>query len=120
MIMTTDDSEKGFSDLLQEYQDQEGISHFEGSSGLKSLNKICNALGYSESPFAMGSSLEEFLKDNPLAMCAIVEWIADSSGDNFREELISNLNEPEEESLEPSCGSCDDNPNGCPICNIDD
>lgn len=94
--MTTDnDSEKTFSELLDEYQEQEGISHFEGSSGLKSLNKICNALGYGGSPFGQ-SGLEQFLEDNPGAMCAIVEWISDSSGDNFRDELISNLNEPEE------------------------
>src|ERR1700748_3885353 len=111
MIMTTDDSEKDFCDLLEEYQVQEGISHFEGDSGLKSLNKICRAIGYEESPFACGSSLEQFLKDNPGAMCAIVDWLGEQSCESFREELISNLKEPEEDlSLYPSCGSCNDRP----------
>ena len=95
-MTTTDDSEKEFSDLLDEYRDQEKMHHFEGSSGLDNLNKLCGALGYTEDGFKYGSKLERFLEDNPGAMCAIVEWIAESSGEHFRDELISNLNEPEE------------------------
>lgn len=89
------DEDKSFEDLLDEYQVQEGITHFEGDSGLKSLNKICRAIGYQESPFACGSSLEQFLKDNPGAMCAIIEWLAESDVPSFREELISYLTEDE-------------------------
>lgn len=89
------DEDKSFEDLLDEYQVQEGITHFEGISGLRSLNKICRAIGYQESPFGSGSSVEEFLKDNPGAMCAIIEWLAESDVPSFREELISNLTEEE-------------------------
>ena len=92
-----DDSEKSFCDILEEYQVQEKMYRFESTTGLKDLNKICNAIGYQESPFAFGSSLEQFLMDNPGAMSAIVDWLGEQSGDSFKEELITHLYEPEEE-----------------------
>lgn len=91
----SDDSEKEFSELLEEYQTQEKMYRFESTTGLKDLNKICNAIGYQESPFAFGSSLEQFLMDNPGAMCAIVDWLSGANGESFKEELITHLNAPE-------------------------
>lgn len=98
------DEEKTFSELLDEYQDQEKMWHFEGDRGLDKLNELTKAIGYRGHGFKYGSSLEEFLSDNPGACEALVEWISENGehgsveDDSWRENLISNLNEPEEES----------------------
>lgn len=52
------------NDLVDEYLDQEKIHRFEGDKGVKNLNKVAFAIGYSETPFKYGSSLEQFLSDN--------------------------------------------------------
>jgi len=90
------DDDKEFSELLEEYTDQESIHRYEGNQGLDNLNKICHAIGYRGHGFKYGSSLEEFLGDNPGACEAIIEWLGEQEIPQFREELITYLNEPEE------------------------
>lgn len=51
---------------------------FEGESAVESLNKITNQLGYREESYRNGTSLEEFLKDNPGCCQAIIQWIIEN------------------------------------------
>lgn len=95
-----DDDDKDFGELFQEYSRQEKIYGFEGDRGLDDLNKICNAIGYRENGFKYGSSLEVFLSDNPGACEAIIEWLNEINLPQFKEELITYLNEPEEDDEE--------------------
>lgn len=95
--MSNSDEEKSFAELLSEYQDQENLNHFEGSSGLDNLNKICNAIGYCGHGFKFGSSLEEFLGDNPGACDAIIEWLNNEDTPQFREELLTHLQGQEDD-----------------------
>ena len=92
-------SEKDFSELLEEYQDQKGMHHFEGDSGLEKMNTLCEAIGYTGHDHKFGTPLETFLSDNPGACEAILEFISEW-GDKlpeWREELISNMNESVED-----------------------
>jgi hypothetical protein len=62
-------------DLLNEYIEKNRMYHFDGESGLQSLNKLCDAIGYEETPYRYGSSLETFLGDNPGCIGAMIEWM---------------------------------------------
>jgi hypothetical protein len=75
------------SEILYEYCEQNKIWHFEGDSGLRNLNQLTKNMGYGGHGFKYGSSLEEFLSDNPGAQTAIMEWI----GENINEEQVENL-----------------------------
>ncbi len=59
--------------LIEKWQDAEGAYHFE--SNTKNLEKLTEALGYPADAF--GSSVENFLNDNPGAQQAIVDWVAE-------------------------------------------
>ena len=65
-------------ELVDKFIEENQIYSFEGDSGISNLNKICSALGYKESGFRYGSSLETFLSDNSGACDAIVDWIRDN------------------------------------------
>lgn len=89
--------DESFSELLEEYKEQEKMYSFEGERGVERLNKICSAIGYKETGFRYGSPLEEFLQDNSGAIEAILTWI-EENGDNveeWRENLETHLPEKE-------------------------
>lgn len=73
----------------------------EGVKGIENLNKIAKAIGYHENGFLYGSSLEQFLIDNPGAIETLREWILENfnedccpqCGTNFP--LIADKQEPE-------------------------
>ncbi|SRR6266404_6875976 len=96
------DDDKTFAEILEEYQDQEKMYNFEGNSGLEKLNKLCEAVGYRGHQFRFGSSLEEFLSDNPGACAALVDWLAENGTEDQKEELITNLKALEEPEDEPT------------------
>ena len=54
-------------DLIETFNDQEGIYTFEGYQGIRNLEKIIKVLGY--------DNLNEFLEDNSNAIETLVEWI---------------------------------------------
>jgi len=66
-------------DIVDEFCDQEQFHSFEGDRGVERLNVIAKVLGYEESGFKYGTSLEQFLSDNPGAIEALVDWIKDES-----------------------------------------
>jgi hypothetical protein len=102
VLEVENDDDKDFSELFQEYERQEGIHGFEGDRGLDDLNKVCEAIGYRGHDFKYGSSLEHFLSDNSGACEAIIEWLNEINLPQFKEELITHLNEPEESDEEDS------------------
>lgn len=89
--------DESFSELLEEYKEQEKMYSFEQESGVEKLNKICSAIGYKETGFRYGSPLEEFLQDNSGAMEAILAWIEENgdSVEEWKENLETNLPEKE-------------------------
>lgn len=98
-------------DLLEAYQNQNGMHSFEGDSGLDKLTKLLRALGYRGHSFKYGTPIEAFLSDNSGAVEAILNWIAERNETEWCEALESEL-PPEDEEAEdfddescPSCGS---------------
>ena len=87
--MQTD--KKDLDELLEEYMDQEKIYRFEGDSGLESLGKIFEAMGYEEHNFKYGSFVEVFLADNPGAVEAIIDWIEEQNVPEWKEKLKEKL-----------------------------
>jgi hypothetical protein len=69
---TDDTEEMSGAELLEKWQDQNKVYHFEMNT--KNLSKIVNVIGYGDDMF--GTAVENFLNDNPGAQLAIVEWIA--------------------------------------------
>jgi len=89
------------SEILNEYCDQKKIFNFEGDTGLKNLNQITKAIGYKGHGFMYGSSLEEFLSDNPGACNAIKDWIEENISEEqagaLSDELELDDNDEEEQ-----------------------
>lgn len=92
-----EDDEKTLSELLQEYCEEERIHHFEGARGVRSLEKITKALGYDD---RFAGTIDNFLQDNPGAQQALYDWIADQDLPEWRECIISELPEQDDESLD--------------------
>lgn len=75
---------------------EENNLRFEGDTGVKALEKLCQAIGYIGNSFAYGSPLESFLSDNQGACKALVTWIANQNVPEWQESLESELPEKEE------------------------
>lgn len=90
-------------DLLNEYMGQEKLTRTDGEKGVQNLCKILNALGYHDKQyfgqFQGGSygSLIMFLEDNPGAVEAITNWVAEENVDEWAEAIESCLDEKEDE-----------------------
>jgi len=72
---------------------------FEMEKGLDALNDISCALGYTNEGYHRGSAFENFIRDNPGAVQAIMDWIAkqtDKSTD-WQEKLAIDEDESEED-----------------------
>ena len=97
--MTDDD--KSVSELLDEFIEQEKIYSNEGASGVKNLAKIIRAVGYKHwNKYQTPDDaliVHEFLEDNSGAIEVIIEWIASHDIPEWKESLLSNLNEVETE-----------------------
>lgn len=70
---------------LQNFLDQQQFHSFEGERGIERLNEVINECGYKDSGFRNGSTVEEFLKDNPGAIENLLEWIGDNHSDCFED-----------------------------------
>jgi hypothetical protein len=82
-------------DLMEEYKETNKLYNFEGERGLGNLNKILKAIGYKGHQFLYGSPIESFLSDNPGAIDAMLEWIAEQDIEEWRDEITTHL--PEED-----------------------
>ena len=91
-------------ELFDKFIDQENLWNLEGESGLGSLNKICDSIGYKESGYKYGTSLETFLLDNPGCNEVILEWIKDHMDNcNEWEDSVARLINTDDEELEDEC-----------------
>jgi len=86
---------ESLSEAVDLYTEQEGITTTEGTRGVKNLCKLVHALGYVDKMYfgqfegASYGDLINFLEDNPGAIQSIVEWIRNSSVDEWKECLES-------------------------------
>jgi hypothetical protein len=92
-----DDDEKDLTVLLEEFCDQERLYSFEGDSGLQQFEKVLEAIGYKAHSFRFGDLIGTFLSDNPGAVTALIEWIGEQNIEDWKESVISNLQEKDEE-----------------------
>lgn len=94
------------SEILEKWQDYHEISRFEGTSGVKNLEKLLKSLGYSRGNYVgYGNEIINFLSDNPGAIEAILNFIVETNDKNWNESLIEDLpedcfNESDEEKEE--------------------
>lgn len=92
------DEEKSLSELIEEWQDQNKIHRYEGTSGVSNLEKLFGVLGYKEGNYlGYGNEIINFLSDNPGAIQAILEWIGEREVPEWKENIISELEENEPE-----------------------
>lgn len=91
-------------EVLDTFIDQEGIHNFEGRRGVVNLCRLVRALGYKDPYHQMQLSekasigdLIMFLEDNPGAMEAIVNWVADLDNPDFTERLLEETVMPDDE-----------------------
>lgn len=84
-----DKEEKDFSELFDDYCEQEKLWRTEGSQGYRNLLKVTDAIGYRH--------LTEFFEDNPGAIEAIFNFIRDARNVTEWEEKIKALLHDEEE-----------------------
>lgn len=93
--------EMDLTELVNEWQDENNAHHFEGTSGVERFRKLCEAIGYKEGNYlGYGHAIENFLSDNPGALEALVNWIQDQDVDEWKESIIQELPEQEEEKEE--------------------
>jgi hypothetical protein len=64
-------------EILQRWKDGNNAHNFEGESGMKRFEKLCEALGYQETGFRFGTPIERFLSDNSGAIDAILDFLTD-------------------------------------------
>lgn len=87
-------------ETMERYENQEGINRNEGSTGVKNLCLLLNAMGYKDTmhfgQFHHNGSygdLINFLEDNSGCIEAIKEWIAEQDIQEWQESLESGLPE---------------------------
>ena len=90
--------EMDLCELINEWQDENKAWHFEGGSGVRKFEELCDALGYARGEFlGSGVSIPNFLADNPGAIDALINWISEQNVDDWKENLISELPDAEAE-----------------------
>ena len=82
-----------FDTQLDKFIDQNRMYHWEGSTGVRNLDKLVKAIGYND---RYGDAIHNFLCDNPGAIEAIVEWIRDGRCTDWAEMLAEEVCDEEE------------------------
>lgn len=86
------------SELVAEYLEQNRYHHFEGPNGVWRFERLVKDLGGYGDHFT--SPLNAFFEDNPGAIEAVIEWIAERSVPEWEESLRRIVGDPSEESDE--------------------
>jgi hypothetical protein len=76
-----------FAEQFDKYLDQNDLTRTEGETGVRNLDSLAKALGYTQSGFRDGVPLCRFLADNPGAIEAIHNWIRDTALPEWAEQL---------------------------------
>ena len=87
--------ERDMSEVVDQYMSDNNMHCMEGARGVKQFEKLARALGYSDT-FSV-STLHAFLEDNSGCLDAMVEWIKGTRNPDWKDELESQIAEPEEE-----------------------
>lgn len=97
--MPTNDEidEMDLSDVLNEYINEKKFHSFEGSRGVKRLEELVTDLNQDYQGRFSGTSITDFLEDNPGAIEAIIDWISEQNVDEWKENLASHLTIDEDE-----------------------
>lgn len=91
---------KTLGELLESYSEQEKLTRLEGEKGFNNLCEIVKAIGYkSWNRFDTDPArdLQAFFEDNPGALEAVYEWICEQDASEWRDEVESRLDTPDEE-----------------------
>ena len=96
-----------FNDILDHWQKQgKGRYRWEGDSGVRNFEQLTKDIGYDQ-------GIEHFLADNPGAIEALLEWIADNAekgGIEWKIDLADNCNYEDQEPEDDEDELCDDDP----------
>ena len=87
--------EQSLTELIQEYRDHKRVQCMEGSSGCQNLCKLVRAMGYRDAMNRQYGDLIKFFEDNPGAIEAVIDWIAEQDIQDWKECLESELPEKE-------------------------
>lgn len=80
-------------ELLDKYLTQNKMYFFEGQRGVRNLERVMQEVcGYSH-----WSTLQSFLEDNPGAMEAILNWIAQQRTSEWQQNLVALVGDESEE-----------------------
>lgn len=90
----SNEEEQDFSQVVDRYIDQNNLTRTEGPAGVRNLEKLVAALGYSADFSA--SAIHAFLEDNSGCIEAMIEWIRDRNVSEWKESLESQLSEEED------------------------
>lgn len=82
-------SDDDLGELIDKYIQANRMYHFEGSRGVRYLDKIINILGYRD--------FDYFLEDNPGAQEAIVEWIKEQNNSEWTENFADILEDEDQD-----------------------
>lgn len=91
------------TNLIEEWQKEKKAHSIEGSRGFENLCKLVRAIGYrdplNQMQFRDGciGDLMVFFEDNPGAIEAVINWIAEENFSEWREAIESELPERVEE-----------------------
>ena len=91
-------TDKSLSELIEQWQTNNKAYRLEGATGVRNLQKLCEAIGYEEGAF-LGSDVAiiNFLADNSGAIEAIIDWMGETDIDEWKEELQSEDDHDNEE-----------------------
>ncbi len=99
------------NDLINDWQNAIRI---EGSRGFENLCRLARAIGYRDPMYQLQfrdgcvGDLMVFFEDNPGAIEAVINWIAEQDSDEWKEAIESELPSKEPDSEEPcDCPNCD-------------
>lgn len=79
------------SEIVDQWCDENKAYHFEGPRGVANLTKLVRAIGYNQS--GHGHELSEFFGDNSGAIQAMVDWMSNFPGHEWKEEFAAHLHE---------------------------
>ena len=88
-------TKRDLSELLMQYMGENNMHCMEGTRGVKSFEKLCRALNYSDS-FST-SAIHAFLEDNSGCLEAMIEWIGSRNNQEWKEAIKEQLMDPMEE-----------------------
>lgn len=100
--------ERDMSEVVDQYMSENRMHCMEGTRGVKHFESLARALGYGD--ICSVSILHAFLEDNSGCLEAMVEWIKESRNPDWKDELESQLAEPEVEEPEDDEPATSDGP----------